>query len=208
MSAIFGPFHVLFLYPMLPWVGVMLLGFGAAALFERPPALRKRALLLTGFAIVALFIVLRALDVYGDPNHWERHERVAATFFDFLNTSKYPPSLLFLAMTLGPAAIFCAFAEDMRGFLKDAFVMFGRVPFAFYVAHFFLIHALSIGLGVLQGFPAGDFFTVGFFYPRGYGVPLAGVYLVWLLVLVLLYPWVRYMAGVKARNRAWWLSYV
>ena len=209
MRGAVGPFFVIFSYPVIPWIGVMLTGFGAAALFERPAQERDRALLVWGVALVLGFLVLRALDVYGDANHWEPQARGAiGTALDFLNTTKYPPSLLYLLMTLGPAALVCAFAERWRGRVKDTLVLFGRVPFAFYIAHFFLIHALSVGCGVAQGFPAGDFFNVPFFYPKGYGVPLWGVYLVWLLVLTLLYPWVRFMAGVKARSRAWWLSYV
>jgi hypothetical protein len=88
--------------------------------------------------------------------------------------------------------------------------MFGRVPFAFYIAHWFLIHGLCVLLGVIQGFPASALMTVpgGGAFPEGYGLPLAGVYLVWLLVVVSLYPWVRWMAGVKARSKAWYLSYV
>jgi uncharacterized membrane protein len=208
MSKVAGPFHFLFLYPLLPWLGVMLLGFGAASLFEREAGARNRALLLWGLGITAAFIVLRFIDGYGDANHWERQVRGVATFIDFLNTSKYPPSLLFLAMTLGPAAIFCAFADRMRGFLKDMFVMFGRVPFAFYVAHFYLLHLLSLLLGSLQGIPVEKLLTFPPFYPPGYGVSLPVVYAVWALVIALLYPFCRWVAGVKARSRAWWLSYV
>jgi uncharacterized membrane protein len=208
MSKVIGPFHFLFLYPMLPWFGVMLLGFGASGLFERDAVSRQRALIRWGLAIVAAFFVLRALDVYGDFNHWEQHERFAATFFDFLNTSKYPPSLLFLMMTLGPAAIFCAFAERWSGFFKDAFVMFGRVPFAFYVAHFYLLHLMSIALGVAQGFTVAQLATFPVFYPKGYGVSLPWVYAGWALAIVALYPFCKWVAGVKARSRAWWLSYV
>src|SRR6185436_14426254 len=129
MSKVAGPFQFMFLYPLLPWIGVMLLGYGAAALFEREPGARNRTLLWWGIAITIAFLVLRFVDGYGESNHWEAHERGAATFIDFLNTTKYPPSLEFLAMTLGPAAIFCSFADRMRGFFKDMFVMFGRVPF-------------------------------------------------------------------------------
>ena len=208
MSKIIGPFYLLLLYPLLPWFGVMLLGFGASVLFERAAAERRAALLRWGLGVTALFVVLRALDVYGEPNHWEGHERALATFFDFLNTTKYPPSLLFLSMTLGPAAILCAFAEHWRGFLKDTFVMFGRVPFAFYVAHFYLLHVMSVLLGMAQGFEARQLFTFPIFYPQGYGVSLPLVYVGWALAIVLLYPFCRWVAGVKARSRAWWLSYV
>jgi len=208
MSKVAGPFHFLFLYPLLPWLGVMLLGYGASALFELPAEARKRALLGWGVGITATFIALRFIDGYGDTNHWQSQVRGAATLIDFLNTSKYPPSLLFLAMTLGPAAIFCACAERMRGFIKDTFVMFGRVPFAFYVAHFYLLHVLSLLLGALQGIPVAQLLTFPPFYPPGYGVSLPVVYAVWALVIVLLYPFCSWMAGLKARSRAWWLSYV
>jgi uncharacterized membrane protein len=208
MSKVAGPFHFLFLYPLLPWLGVMLLGFGASVLFEREPPARNRALLLWGIVITAGFMVLRFFDGYGEPNHWQVHERGVATVIDFLNTSKYPPSLLFLAMTLGPAALLCAFADRLHGFLKDTLVMFGRVPFAFYVAHFYLLHLLSLALGSWQGIPVAQLLTFPPFYPGGYGLPLAGVYGVWLLVVVLLYPLCRWMAAVKTRSNAWYLSYL
>ena len=208
MSKVAGPFHFLILYPLLPWVGVMLLGFGASALFERDAPQRNRALLRWGLGITALFVVLRFIDGYGEPNHWQAHERGVATLIDFLNTTKYPPSLLFVAMTLGPAAIFCSFADRMSGFLKDTFVMFGRVPFVFYIAHFYVLHALSLGLGALQGIETAKLMTFPPFYPPGYGLSLPWIYAVWLLVIALLYPLCRWMAGVKARNKAWWLSYL
>lgn len=208
MSKVAGPFHFLFLYPLLPWVGVMLLGYGVSLLFQWPAAQRNAALLFWGVALTLAFIALRLIDGYGDPNHWQTQARGVATFIDFLNTTKYPPSLEFLTMTLGPAAILCSFADRLGGWLKDAFVMFGRVPFAFYVAHFYLLHLLSLALGALQGIPVSQLATFPPFYPGGYGLSLAGVYGVWLLVIVLLYPLCRYMANLKARNRSWWLSYV
>ena len=127
---------------------------------------------------------------------------------DFLNTTKYPPSLLFLLMTLGPAAMLCAFADRFSGVVKDSLVMFGRVPFAFYVAHFYLIHTLSLLLGLLQGFSISQMRTLFLFYPQGYGVSLPVVYLVWMLVIAMLYPFCRWVAAVKSRRRDWWLSYV
>ncbi len=206
---VMGPFFVFNVYPLLPWIGVILLGFGAAVLFEKPAAERERALLRWGIAICAAFVLLRLVDVYGDPNHWQRQAGESGrTVLDFLNTTKYPPSLSFLLMTLGPAAIFCAYAERWRGWLKDVFVTYGRVPFAFYIVHWYLIHTLCLVLGAVQGVPIGALMDVPGGYPPEYGLPLPGVYLVWLLVVVSLYPWVRWMAGVKTRSRAWWLSYV
>ncbi|HET9862465.1 MAG TPA: heparan-alpha-glucosaminide N-acetyltransferase domain-containing protein [Steroidobacteraceae bacterium] len=208
MSKVAGPFHFLFLYPLLPWFGVMLLGYGASLLFEREAGARNRALLRWGIVITLGFVVLRFIDGYGEPNHWQAQARAAATLIDFLNTTKYPPSLLFLAMTLGPAAIFCAYADRMHGFFKDMFVMYGRVPFAFYVAHFYLLHLLSLLLGVVQGVDVKLLMTFPPFYPKNYGVSLPLVYLVWASVIAILYPFCRWVAGVKSRNRAWWLSYV
>ncbi|HTU66482.1 MAG TPA: heparan-alpha-glucosaminide N-acetyltransferase domain-containing protein [Steroidobacteraceae bacterium] len=204
-----GPLFVVFSYPVLPWIGVMLCGFGSSALFELPARRRQGALLLAGIAMILGFLLLRAFDVYGDPNHWrEQPGSALRTALDFLNVTKYPPSLDYLLATLGPAAIVCALAERWSGGLKDRLVLLGRVPFAFYVAHFYLIHALAVMLGAWQGFPAADFFDMYYFFPKGYGLPLWGVYVVWALVIALLYPWARWVAGVKARSRAWWLSYL
>jgi uncharacterized membrane protein len=209
MTANAGPFTFVFVYPLLPWIGVMLLGFGTAAVFERPAARRDALLLRAGLAMTAAFVVLRALDVYGDPNPWQPQPGgTVATLIDFLNVTKYPPSLAFLLMTLGPAAILCAYADRFRGRLAEALVMFGRVPFAFYVAHLYLIHAIAALLGIAQGFGAAPFFNLFLWFPAGYGLPLWGVYVVWAIVIALLYPFCRWVAGVKARRRDWWLSYL
>jgi uncharacterized membrane protein len=177
--------------------------------FERPAPRRNAILLKSGAAVTAAFLVLRALDGYGDPNGWQwQPGGTVATAIDFLNTTKYPASLLFLLMTLGPAAILCAFADRLTGAVKDALVMFGRVPFAFYVAHFYLIHVLSLLLGVSQGFRVSQLRTLFLFYPQGYGVSLPVVYLIWMLVIAILYPFCRWVAALKARRRDWWLSYL
>jgi uncharacterized membrane protein len=207
MRGAIGPFYVVFSYPAIPWIGVMLLGFGASSLFERREQVADR-LKAWGVALIFGFLLLRGFDVYGDPNHWDWQSDPLRTLMDYLNSTKYPPSLDYLLMTLGPAALVCAAAERWRGRFKDVLVTFGRVPFAFYVVHFFLIHALAALCGVMQGFPASDFFTVYFFFPRGYGLSLWGVYVVWIAVLLMSWPWVRYMAALKSRSRAWWLTYI
>jgi uncharacterized membrane protein len=213
MSMAAGPFLFVFRYPLLPWIGVMLLGFGISGVFALPPA-RRNAVLFTGGTVVTLaFLLLRASGVYGDPNPWQvQSGGPVATGIDFLNVTKYPPSLLFLMMTLGPAAILCALADRISGgipgSIKDALIMFGRVPFAFYVAHLYLIHSLSVLLGLIQGFSLDQMMTMSRFYPRDFGLGLPAVYLVWVLVVALLYPLCRWVADVKARRRDWWLSYV
>ncbi len=204
-----GPFLFVFVYPLFAWIGVMLLGFGTSEVFEWPQDRRNRILLRAGMAMTAAFVLLRAFDGYGDPNHWHAQQAgMGATVIDFLNTTKYRPSLLLLLMTLGPATMLCAIADHATFAVKEALVMFGRVPFAFYVAHFLLIHTLSVLLGLLQGFGFRQMKTVFLFYPKGYGVGLAGVYLVWMLGIAILYPFCRWVAGVNARHRYWWLSYL
>jgi uncharacterized membrane protein len=204
-----GPVAVFFSYPLLPWIGVMFLGYGSASLFELPAKQRDRWLLRIGVSLVIAFILIRALNVYGDPKPWAfDRSSIAASVMSFLGTTKYPPSLLYVLMTLGPAAILCAFAERFRGPIKDALVTFGRAPLAFYVAHLYLIHALTIPLGIVQGFAAEQLLTHYRFFPKGFGVGLLGVYLIWIAVVVVLYPLCKWVAGVKARRHDWWLSYV
>jgi uncharacterized membrane protein len=208
MSFIVGPFQVFCAYPLLPWVGVMLLGFGSSSIFERPPEERNRLLFRIGLALISAFVVLRGLDVYGDPLHWRKHSPGFSPVMSFLNTTKYPPSLLYLLMTLGPAAVVCSLADRFHGWLKDALVMFGRVPFAFYVAHHYLAHGLAVLLGMYEGYSLHEMLTFFGFNPKGFGVPLVGVYVMWILVIALLYPFCRWVAGVKARRKDWWLSYL
>jgi uncharacterized membrane protein len=187
----------------------MLLGYGAASLFELPTKVRDQQLLRIGMSMVVAFILIRALNVYGDPQRWAFDPgNTAASIMSFLAATKYPPSLLYILMTLGPAAIACAFAERLRGPIRDALVTLGRAPLAFYIAHLYLIHALTILLGIAQGFSAGQLLTHYRFFPQGFGVGLLGVYLIWIAVVAILYPLCRWVAGVKARRRDWWLSYV
>src|SRR5262249_18349432 len=119
MSYVVGPFQIVNAYPLLPWIGVMLLGFGSAGLFEQVPEKRRTDLLRFGLTFMAAFVVLRALDRYGDPHGWRTQAAgFGATLMSFLNTTKYPPSLLYLLMTLGPAAIICAYADRFSGWVK------------------------------------------------------------------------------------------
>src|SRR5262245_32180064 len=183
MSFAAGPFLFLFIYPVLAWIGVMLTGFGLSGVFGRPAEQRNTTLVAGGAVLTSAFVLLRAVDLYGDPNPWQLQPGgTVATMIDFLNTTKYPPSLLFLLMTLGPAAIVCALADRWTGSLKNVLVTFGRVPFAFYVAHIFLIHVIALLLGTLQGFAPRQLITAFLFFPKGYGVGLGWVYAIWVLV--------------------------
>jgi uncharacterized membrane protein len=203
-----GPFFFAMVYPLLPWVGVMLMGYGTAPLFQQPAQRRDSRLLAWGATATAGFVVLRAAGVYGEPNPWQVQDSTMGTLIDFLNVTKYPPSLVFLLMTLGPAAILCAYVDRVPGAVKRPLVVFGRAPFAFYVAHLYLIHALAVAFGVVQGFDARQFLTYSFFFPEGYGVGLPGTYLAWLLVVATLYPLCKWVGTVKGRRQDWWLSYL
>ncbi|MEH6637026.1 MAG: heparan-alpha-glucosaminide N-acetyltransferase domain-containing protein, partial [Halioglobus sp.] len=194
-STVVGSVLVVTAYPLLPWIGVMLLGYGTASVFEKPPEAQNRTLLNAGIIMICAFVIIRATGLYGDPNPWHVQDAgLLASVYDFMNLSKYPPSLLFLLATLGPMAMVCAYADRMSGPLKDALVMFGRVPFLFYVAHWYLIRLLSFALAAYQGFEPNQMMTFFFFFPADYGVSLSWVYVIWVLVLVLLYPICKWMA--------------
>jgi uncharacterized membrane protein len=208
MAVVVGPFFVAVVYPLLPWAGVMLFGYGCAGLLELVTPARERQLLRWGAVLTAAFLLMRAVGIYGDPNPWMRQASATATLIDFLNVTKYPPSLLFVLMTLGPAAMLAAHADRLPAPVRNLLVTYGRAPFAFYIAHFYLIHALSVLLGVAQGFAASQFMTFMVFYPKGYGLSLPLVYVVWIAVVAALYPLVRWVAAVKARRTDWWLSYL
>jgi uncharacterized membrane protein len=196
-------------YPIIPWIGVMLFGFGTASVFQKEAAQRDRILLMAGLAMIAVFFVLRAVGLYGDPNPWQSQpEGSLATALDFMNVTKYPPSLLFMLITCGPMIIICSLADRMSGWFKDTLVMFGRVPFAFYIAHWALLRVMSLILAKIQGVELSSMLTFFHFFPADYGLSLPGVFGVWVLVLVILYPFCRWVAEMKARRRDWWLSYL
>jgi uncharacterized membrane protein len=208
VSGPLGIAPILGLYPLVPWIGVMALGFLAGPVVFASSPKDARRLSWAGAVLVAGFVVLRWVNVYGDPHPRVLHGETDLVVMSFLNLTKYPPSLLYLLMTLGPAMLALAWLRRARGPLAEVLVTFGRVPFLFYVAHLFLVHALAVAAGVLQGFPASAIRTVFKQLPADYGFGLPVVYLVWLGVVAALYPVCRRYAALKARSRAWWLSYL
>jgi uncharacterized membrane protein len=197
------------LYPLVPWIGVMAAGYALGPVFKLDPAARRRWLLGLGALTSAGFVVLRALNVYGDPAPWVAQGNWLATLLSFLNCEKYPPSLLYLAMTLGPGLLLLAAFEHARGWLADAVTTYGRVPFFYYVLHVFVIHALAVAFAWLTvGNAAWLFGGPPIAKPANYGLSLPGVYLVWLLVILALYPACRWFASLKQRRREWWWSYL
>lgn len=195
-----GSFNVYVLYPLIPWIGVMAAGYGLGPVMQLAPQKRQRLLLALGAVITLGFVVLRATNFYGDPAPWTAQATPLATALSFVNCEKYPPSLLFLMMTLGPALMLLGAFAYWRGRLAGWLRTFGQVPFFFYVAHIYLIHALAV---------AAAFAMTGIVFQRpelGFGLP--AVYGVWLVVIVLLYPLCRRFAGFKERREEWWWRYL
>jgi uncharacterized membrane protein len=195
-------------YPLIPWIGVMAVGYAFGGVLLRPSAERQRALLRLGGALTAGFVVLRAINVYGDPRPWTPQSSGLFTVLSFFDTTKYPPSLLFLLMTLGPAIVSLAWFERLSGAGARFLIVFGRVPLFYYVLHLFVIHAAALAVGTLAGFPPAAFFGSIFEMPKGWGYSLPVVYAVWAAVVLALYPVCRWFADLKARRREVLLSYL
>ena len=199
-------------YPLLAWIGVLALGYGLGPVFLSPH--RDRTLVRVAVGMLALFVVLRGFNVYGDPRPWAPQDTAGATVMAFLNVAKYPPSLLFVCATLAPMLLLVPLFDRMRGPVADVLRTFGAVPLLAYVAHLYVMHLLAIAAHGAAGHNLdGMFDTIRDFFTRpqalgGTGFPLPVVYAAWLAVIALIYPICRWWAGVKRRRREWWLSYL
>lgn len=197
------------LYPLIPWIGVMAVGYVFAPLLLRPDPPRRRALFLLGGALTLAFVLLRASNLYGDPQPWQVEPRPGMTLVSFLNAQKYPPSLAYLLMTLGPAIMLLPVFERARGWFATFFDTVGRVPFFYYVVHIYLIHAIAGVVLVARGYPLALVTSPFFLYPDSWGFGLPVIYAIWVGAVLLLYPACRWFAGVKERRRdLWWLGYL
>ena len=219
-GAFFGFFV---LYVLVPWIGVMSLGYAFGSVLRRPPEERQRWMLRAGLAATALFVVLRGFNAYGNPPQsflgggaWAVQDSLGMTLVSFFNTNKYPPSLQFLLMTLGPSLIALAWFDKLavKGKLCAVgrfFVVFGRVPLFYYILHLFLIHSMAVGVAMAWGQPYQWLLHGGFFLgfaPPGYGHNLPFIYLMWALAVGILYFPCKWFMDLKARRRDWWLSYL
>ncbi|MFI5128679.1 MAG: DUF1624 domain-containing protein [Chitinophagales bacterium] len=201
-------------YAFLPWTGVMLLGYCFGKLYEKgvEAAWRKKMLVRIGVGLILLFLILRFINMYGDPLPWSQQARGPLfTFLSFINLNKYPPSLLFLCMTIGPGILLLAFIENIQNRFTRIMNVYGRVPMFYYILHFYIIHLLIVATFFIEGHPATEinspesFF---FFRPPSLGFPLVGVYAVWLFVVIILYPLCRKYDKYKSTHDKWWLSYL
>lgn len=207
-------FMIVEAYPLIPWIGVTAVGYGLGEVYRWESVRRREFLMRLGVVLTSAFVLLRYVNVYGDPQRWAHQRSVGFTVLSFLNTTKYPPSLLFLLMTLGPAILFLRAVDGHTPrWLKPALTV-GKVPMFYYVLHVPLIHGLALALcyarygqtyWMFQS-PTPDRFPIT--TPPGWDYGLPVVYLAWAIVLVLMYPVCRWYAALKARRTDWWLSYL
>lgn len=197
------------IYPLIPWVGVMAAGFAFGQFLQLKPQKRQRRLILLGLSLIGLFVALRAINVYGNATPWSYQKTPLFTVLSFLETDKYPPSLLYLLMTLGPAILVLGLLDRGLGAIGRPLVTLGRAPLFFYLLQWAVVHALALVVAVLQGHPyhwllAGEPFRT----PPQWGYSLTVVYLIWGVALLLLYPPSRWFAGLKRRYKTPLMSYL
>ena len=204
-----------FVYPVLPWIGLMALGYGFGSLYQKdfPAEQRRRWLLMIGVGATFLFILLRSFNLYGEPHPWQTQDSFVFSLLSFLNTTKYPPSLQFLLMTMGPALIFLSAVESLGTRLLKPVIVFGKVPFFFYIVHLYVIHALATLFLVYEGRDWHQYILsargIMSGTLRSFGRDLPTVYIIWILVVLSLYPICRWYQNYRANNPTkWWLSYL
>ena len=202
------------LYVILPWTGLMLAGYGLGSLYDRDfdPVKRRRTLLTLGIFGTLLFFVFRGLNWYGDPAPWSVQSESWRTVLSFFNVSKYPPSLMFTLMTQGPLLILLAFTDQVENRITRFVSIYGKVPFFYFIIHFYLIHALSALAVLASGYTwqqATDPKLFFQFRPFDFGFSLGYVYLIWLVVVLIMYLPCRWFGKYKMqRKKQWWLSYL
>jgi uncharacterized membrane protein len=214
----YAPNHSLFLvYPFVAWLGLMILGYCAGVFFTEKYSFeqRKKILVRMGVGLILFFIGLRFTNVYGDPHDWSPQKNFLSTVFSFLNVNKYPASLLFMCIMIGPALIVLPFLEKIQNGFTNIMRTFGRVAFFYYIAHLYLIHALATIAFFVRGHTLEDAtasiqsqFPFFFIIP-GEGFGLLGVYIVWILVVLMLYPLCKWYDQYKTKHtEKKWLSYL
>ena len=205
---------IIFGYPVLPWIGLMAVGYvlGSVFIYYQPKE-RCSLLIKYGLYSIILFLIVRFLDIYGDPNPFSMQKSLSSTIMDFFNTTKYPPSLLFILMTIGPSLLVLAYVEKIKNKITDFFIVFGRVPLFYYFLHILVIHILAIIILIFNG---GDFTIMLNMTPYlgdqqqlvEYGYPMWVVYLIWFVVILILYPLCYKYMKYKSSSNKWWLSYL
>jgi uncharacterized membrane protein len=197
-------------YPFIPWIGVMAGGYCFGSLYNLETEKRKKILFWMGIGMIGGFILIRLIDFYGDSNTWTTQKNLVFTILDFINTTKYPPSLLFLLMTLGPAILFLSLLEKIKlNKTNSFFIVFGRVPLLYYLLHIPVIHLLAVLVANATGTDPGFMFgSYPFFWQTEWGYSLPIVYLVWVVVIIGLYPLCFLYNNFKRKKRSKIFSYL
>lgn len=198
-------------YAILPWTGIMFVGYGIGAWYNKSyhPETRKRNLIIAGTLSVFLFVFLRFINLYGDPAPRNEYDTISENLLSFFNVSKYPPSLQYTAMTLGLAMLFLAYTEKAKNWVSKIASVYGAVPFFYYILHFYLLHTILVVAFFLSGFTTKDIFQIPFlFRPVNFGYNLPLVYLIWIVVVALLYLPCRWFKKYKETHQKWWLRYI
>lgn len=196
-------------YPLIPWIGVMAAGYAFGSLFKMAPAERQKWLLGLGLTLIVGFAAVRGSNVYGDPHPWSQQKDTLFTLFSMLHCQKYPPSLCYLLMTLGPAILLLAFLDRGTPRWLQPVLTFGRVPLFYYVLHLGLIHSIAVIFALVKHGRADWLYgSAPGTRPDNYGYDLPVVFAVWISVVLILYPVCKWFAGVKRRRREVWLSYL
>jgi uncharacterized membrane protein len=201
------------LYSVAPWMGAMLLGYVFGSIYKSSfdAARRKRILLTSGSILVVLFLVLRYFNLYGDPAPWSVQRSGVYTFLSFLNVTKQPCSLMYLCMTIGPALIALSLIEKVKNKFTSILIVFGNVPFFYYIPHFYLIRILNVILFFASGYNTHQIVDPNSFFwfvPATFGYPLWVIYIIWLLLITTLYFPCRWYGKYKRTHSQWWLSYI
>ena len=206
-----------FLYPIIPWIGVMALGYCLGRLFDQGYATEKKkeTLLTLGTVSLISFFILRSINIYGDPNPWTLQQKASFTILSFFNVEKYPPSLSFLGFTLGIALLLLGFLEGKNLDRWRAIKLYGKVALFYYVAHIYMIHTVALVTVFLMGYPWQTMIFIGphsQVHPMikgNFGFSLGMTYLIWVNIVALLYPLCVYWNSFKIKNKSkWWVSYV
>ena len=206
---VFGSLGVFVGYPLIPWIGLMAVGYAFGRILQQEAGRRDRILLRTGLGLIAGFIVLRYLNFYGDFAPWSAQERGGLwTFLGFMDVEKYPPSLLYLMITIGPALAIMPLLEKWRGWWADAVKVFGQVPFFYYVVHLPFINASGAVFMIAAYGSTGWWLQGPNAYPAEYQQSLLLVYAAWIGTIVILYLPCKWYAKYKRENKKWWLSYL
>jgi uncharacterized membrane protein len=208
-----GHFYIMIAYALLPWTGVMLLGYVFGSVYKSgfDAAMRRKILLYNGLGLLALFLVFRGFNLYGDPAPWSLQKNTVFNILSFLNVTKYPCSLHYLSMTIGVALVVLACTEKVANRFTAICIVYGNVPFFYYVIHWYLIDIIHVIIFFAMGYRSGQIVNPHSrfpFEPDGWGFSLGGVYLVWLAVVVIMYRPCKWFGNYKRTHSQWWLSYL